>query len=71
MLIHMNQPDTKNVVLTLFYTIDYCNLYLSLFLRHGGRGKGGGLFKCPTKIISIFPKQKNMSFLMLCFKLET
>ena len=37
--------------------------------KRGGRGEGG-LPTCPTKIISICPKLKRMSFLMLCFKLE-
>ena len=33
--------------------------------------EGGSTPPCQTKIISIYPKLKCMSFLMLCFELET
>ena len=30
MLIHMNRPYIKHMVLNFLYAIDFCNLYLSL-----------------------------------------
>ena len=53
--------------------IPFCGLLMPYYCNNINRRvakEGGGTPPCPTKIISICPKLKRMSFLMLRFELE-